>query len=294
MGELAALLAAILWSFTSIFFAQASAQLGSVKVNRMRLGFAVIFLMIAHLILRGTPFPFDAGPERWFWFGISGMVGLVFGDACLLQCYVLVGARLGTLMMATSPVIGTILAWIFLGEKLAVVEIAAIAVTVLGVSIVVLERGSVAHPKPKAYALGLLFGLGGAAGQAGGLILAKIGLQGNYPSISGTVMRMLVAMSFMWLLALVTRQVRPTFRAVSENRQALRFIILGAMFGPFMGVWLSLASVQATYVGVASTLMSLTPILVLPILRFWFKEHISWRAVLGTVVALSGVTLLLI
>lgn len=295
MGELAAFVTAIFWTFTSIFFSSASQQLGSVKVNRMRLIFAVVFLMLAHTILRGGPLPLDADPRRWLWLGLSGIVGLVFGDACLLQSYVMVGTRLGTLMMATAPVISALLAWVFLGERLAAGEVLGIGITVVGIGLVVLERGGRKdHISPRQYALGLLFGLGGALGQAGGLILAKLGLEGGYPSISGVVIRMVVAAATIWLLALAGRQGMATLRAAWENKGALRFIVFGAIFGPFLGVWLSLVSVQATYVGIASTLMALTPILVLPVLRFWFKENVTWRAVAGTVVALAGVAVLLL
>ena len=295
MGEIAALVTAVLWSFTSIFFSRASTALGSVKVNRLRLAFAVILLMLTHLFLRGSLLPLDGTPQRWLWMGLSGLVGLVFGDACLLQCYVLIGPRLGTLMLSTAPVISTVLAWAFLGERLSAGELLGILITVLGVGVVVLDRGSrQAQQPPKIYALGLLFGLGGALGQAGGLILAKVGLEGGYPSISGVAMRMVIAAGFMWLLALLGRQVRATVNAGREDRRALRFILLGAIFGPFLGVWLSLVSVQATYVGIASTLMALTPVIVLPILHFWFKEHIGRQSILGTVVALAGVAVLLL
>lgn len=295
MGELAALATAIFWTFTSIFFSASSRKLGSIKVNRTRLVMAVVFLVLTHLALRGTLVPTDASAERWFWLGFSGIVGLVFGDACLLQAYVLVGTRLGTLMMAMAPVLGAILAWMLLGERLVVLEVAGILVTVVGISVVILERsnGAVVTDR-KRYALGILCGLGGALGQAGGLVLSKLGLVGNYPAISGVVIRMIVAAGVMWLLAIFSRQAAQTVQSVLDNKRYLGYIALGALFGPFLGVWLSLVSVQATYVGIASTLMALTPIIILPVLKWGFKEHVSGRAVIGTVIALAGVAILFI
>lgn len=296
MGEIAALVTAIFWSFTSIFFSIASRALGSVHVNRLRLMLAVIYLMVTHTILYGQPFPAGAGLDRWLWLGASGIVGLVFGDACLLQSYVLVGTRLGTLMMAVAPVISAILAWVFLGESLSWLKIAGILVAVAGVILVVLERNGAQagaeRGERRRYALGVLFGLGAALGQAGGLILAKRGLSGDFPAVSGVVIRMTIAVITMWLPALINGQWRSTLQLAFENRRILGHIALGATFGPFLGVWLSLVAVQATYVGVASTLMALTPVIVLPILKWGFKEQITWRAVAGTVVALSGVALL--
>jgi drug/metabolite transporter (DMT)-like permease len=293
MGELAAFTTAIFWSLTSIFFSKSSQSLGSVYVNRLRLALAVLFLMVTHFVLQGSLLPIQAAPERWFWLGLSALSGLVFGDSCLLQAYVLIGPRLGTLMMAMSPVIGTILAWAFLGETLSLIELAGILITVMGVSVVVLEkRNGVEHPDRRRYFLGILFGLGGAIGQTGGLVLAKKGLVGDFPALSGVIMRMVVAMSVMWLIAIFSKDAVRTIKVGLDNRRMLGLVSLGAFFGPFLGVWLSLFAVQNTYIGVASTLMALQPIIVLPILKFWFKEKVSIRAVVGTVIALTGVTLL--
>ncbi len=57
-------------------------------------------------------------------------------------------------------------------------------------------------------------------------------------------------------------------------------------------MWLSLIAVQKTEVGVASTLMALPPVFLLPIGRFFFKESIGYQAVLGTIVAVAGVAML--
>jgi drug/metabolite transporter (DMT)-like permease len=67
---------------------------------------------------------------------------------------------------------------------------------------------------------------------------------------------------------------------------------MGTMAGPFLGVWLSLVAIQNTSVAVASTLMSLAPIILLPVGKLIFKERIGWRAIVGTVVAVSGVAML--
>jgi drug/metabolite transporter (DMT)-like permease len=294
MGAAAALFTAFCWSFTSIFFAAAGKQVGSVTVNRMRLLFAIILLSITHLITRGSLVPLDAEPQRWLWLGLSGFVGLVLGDALLFQAFVQIGARLSMLMMASVPVIGTLLAWIFLGEKLSIIEISGIALTVTGISIVVLERGNGGPTQAdrRQYLIGVLFGLGGAFGQAVGLVLAKQGLEGNYSALSGVMIRMIVAVSILWFAALVTRQAGPTLKKVRQNPEALRPILFGTIVGPYLGVWSSLIAVQMTLVGIASTLMATTPIIMLPLARWLYKEKISGRAIAGTLLSVAGVSIL--
>lgn len=65
----------------------------------------------------------------------------------------------------------------------------------------------------------------------------------------------------------------------------------GTFFGPFVGVSLSLMAVQYTNAGVASTLMALTPIIILLPSKLIFKEVITFRQVLGAVISVAGVAL---
>ncbi len=297
LGELAALGTATLWAFSSIAFTLGGQRVGSVIVNRTRLVLAVLFLTFAHWVLIGRPFPWDAGLQRFLWLGASGLVGLVIGDSMLFQCYVLIGARIGVLLLSLSPIFGTLLAWIVLGEQLTPPELAAMALALAGVTWVVLERGKSNAPGRRdgqAYTRGILFGLGAALCQAAGLVIAKPGLSGGFPALSGTLIRMMTGMSVMWLIAVVTRSAGHTIRRVRADRRAGQVITVGAFVGPFLGVWLSLIAVQSARVGIASTLMAMTPVISLPLVPLVFKERVSPRAVLGTLVAMAGVALMIL
>lgn len=298
MGEIAALGTALCWAFSSIFFTSTSKEAGAVPVNRVRLVFAVILLLIFHTLLTGHPLPLDAEPFRWLWLGLSGIVGLVVGDTLLFQAFFLIGNRLSTLIISGVPVISSLAAWIFLGEKLNLLSVVGIALCTSGIVVVVIERNSgnegESHHERRQYILGILYAIGGAIGQAGGLVLAKKGLAGNFPSISGAVIRMLAAMLFMWVLTLLIGQVKQTVQKVSNNSQIIMKIAIGTVIGPFLGVWLSQIAIQKSYVGIASTLMAMTPIVILPISKFYYRENVSFRAVIGTVIALIGVAIIFI
>ncbi len=292
MGELAALATAFLWSWTSVFFTIAGRQIGSVAVNRLRLLLAVILLGITHWVTLGVPFPTDASTERWFWLGLSGLVGLVLGDALLFQAFVMIGPRLSMLLMALVPVMSTALAWATLQERLAPIELLGVLTTVAGVAWVVLEGGAQGGGgEARRYGLGVLVGLGGALGQALGLVAAKRGLGGGFPALSAVMIRMLVAGGVMWLWAGLRGRWPATLKAF-KVRPAVWAVLGGSLVGPYLGVWMSLVAIDRTRVGIASTLMSLTPILLIPIVRWVFKERVSWRAALGTGVAVIGVGLL--
>jgi len=294
MGEIAALLTAVCWAGSSVLFTLSGLKVGAVVVNRTRLIFAVLWLTLTHLIVMGQLVPLTATIDRWFWLGLSGVVGLVIGDAFLLQAYVMIGARISTLIMAIVPVISALFAWTLLGETLTLFEMAGIALVVGGIAWVVLERSNgngMAHDR-RHYLIGVLCAVGAAIGQALGLVLSKKGLEGNFPALSGVQIRMLVAAGSLWLVTLITGQAGPTIRQLRQKSDAIKTILGGSIIGPFLGVWLSLVAIQTAFVGIASTLMALTPVVMLPVSHWVFKEKISWQAVLGTGVAMGGVTLL--
>ena len=273
MGEIAALATAIFWALSSVFFTLAGKSVGAVIVNRIRLVIAVILVLLAHWVLVGSLIPLHASLDRWLWLGLSGFIGLVLGDTLLFQAYVFVGNRLGTLLLSLAPVFGALIALVFLKEELSLPQVSGIVITILGIMIVVLERrnGKETRESSRHFFLGILCGLGGGLGQAVGLVLAKKGLSGDFPALSGVAIRMIVSMIVIWALAFAQGHVRRTIAAL-RNLPALQTIALGSLVGPFLGVWLSLIAVQATFVGVASTLNSLTPIFVLPMAKWGFKR----------------------
>ena len=274
----------------------AGRQVGSVVVNRLRLLLATLFLVITHWLL-AMPLPFNAGWERWFWLGPSGIIGLVLGDAFLFQAYVWVGPRLGMLIMSSVPVISTLLAWIFLAETLAISQIIGILLTVSGIAWVVLERNNRLRRLSRLIRTicgGFCLAWGAAVGQAVGLIVAKERTGGRFPALSGNFMRMLVAEARDVEFDAGPRSIRPTIQRLNSRPQAVLHIVGGAFTGPFIGVWLSLAAIELTQVGIASTLMALPPVFLLPITHYVFKERIGWWAISGTLMAISGVVVLLL
>jgi len=294
LGEIAALATAVCWAVTSLFFTIAGKQVGSQFVNRVRLPLAALFLAITHLLWQGEVLPIHAELSRWGWLGLSAIIGLVVGDSLLFQAFVLIGTRLAMLMMTLVPVIGAVLAWVFLGETLSLLEIGAIIVTMSSVAWVVSEQrnSNSADGNPRDYVVGVLCGIGGAAGQALGLILSKHGMVGDFPALSASLIRLSIASVVIWLWALIQGQLRPTIEGL-RIRSARWAILGGTLVGPFVGMTLSLAAIQLAPVGIASTLMALAPVILLPLAHWIFKERITQRAIVGTVVAMVGVAMIL-
>jgi drug/metabolite transporter (DMT)-like permease len=265
---------------------------GSIVANRTRIAFALLYLVLLNLLLYRQPLPITAEPNRWLWLSLSGVIGLALGDAFLFQSYLNVGPRLGMLLLSLSTVFGALEAWLFFGETLRLGQIIGIALTLAGILWVLLEQGDSQVQKARSSPIGILFGVLAAVGQATGLVFSKQGMLGDFSPIRANVIRMLAAGLTLLIVMVLQKESGKTVRTLRVNPSAIRLLAIAALIGPVIGVSLSLLAVQNTAVGVASVLTSLSPIFMLPIAHFFFKERLGWQAVAGTLLAMLGVTVL--
>ncbi|MGH8014656.1 MAG: DMT family transporter [Candidatus Zixiibacteriota bacterium] len=302
-GEIAALATALLWAVTSIFFTEAGKRIGSFNVNRIRLVMAVVIYAVIMLVTTGNVFPEGLNSTQLFWLGLSGLVGLVFGDSCGFKALVIIGPRMMTLLYSTAPIFASVIAWIFLGESLRPIDILGIAVTIGGIGWVVTDRMNKKsaekvrnenHSDSGSFGKGILLGLGAGLGQGLGLVLAKQGMTFSGPAVdamSASFVRMIVATICIWLFSAFSGKLGSVLTAI-KDRQAMKLALGGALFGPFLGVWMSLLALVYIKTGVAATLNATTPIIIIPIVMAYYKERVSWRSVLGAVLAVGGVSIL--
>lgn len=296
LGEIAGLLTAVFWTVTSMAFESAGKKVGSLAVNLIRLVMAFFFIGIYSWFARGFFFPTDATLFQWQWLALSGLVGFVIGDLLLFQAFVVVGARISMLMMSLAPPFAAFVGWLMLGEVLTPKSWLGMAITMVGIVIVILKRektelnGSIVRKLKSNYSLpGILLALGGALGQAAGLVLSKKGM-GSYDAFSASQIRVLTGIAGFSILFIFMKRWPRVWTAL-KHRSAMKRIILGAFFGPFLGVSFSLLAVQHTETGIAATLMAIVPVLIILPAVIIFKEKVNWKEILGAVVTVGGVAL---
>jgi drug/metabolite transporter (DMT)-like permease len=292
LGELAGLLTSLLYTLSATFITRAVQKVGAVTVNRGRVVFASIYLLIINLFLFGQPLPLSAGADRWTWLSLSGLIGLALGDAFLFQSFAFIGPRLGSLIFALSTVFGSVAAWMFFGETLSLLQITGIALALGGILWVVLDHRAGSETSHSHVAAGVTYAALGALAQAAGYILAKQGMLGNFPPFQASIIRMSAAALGLWVMAAFQKQVGGTIQTLRQNLSALKFLALASLIGSVLGVTASLYAVQHAEVGVASVLTSLSPVFLLPVSHFVFKERIGWQSIAGTFLAMVGVSIL--
>ena len=291
-GELAALATAFFWAVTAMAFEVASRKIGSIAVNMIRLVLAFIFLSIFNLIARGLILPTDAGIHEWVWLSISGLVGFVFGDYFLFRAFAAISARIAMLIMTLVPPITALIGWMILGESMTLLEVTGMLLTISGISMAIFSRRVEGNNKKirLSYPVqGILFALGGAVGQAVGLVLSKYGM-GDYHAFAATQIRIIAGMIGFAIIIIALRKGN-LIRKALKSRPGMTGTAIGSVFGPFLGVSFSLIAVKYATTGVASTIMAIVPILLIPPAVLFLRQKISWLEVLGAFISVGGVTL---
>jgi len=304
LGEIISLVVAVFWTVTAIFADKASHRLGSMTTNVIRLVLASLFLAILLWITLGHPYPVFADGKAWLWLGLSALVGYVFGDWCLFNSYLSIGARFGQLFMTLAPPMAAIAGWIMLGETLTWKSMLAMAVTLCGIAISILSRGEGHKVKLSLPLKGVLLGLGAGTGQGVGLVLSKIGMQHYEAAVpagapelmetmlpfASTMIRALIgSLGFLALMAL--QKDLPRLKAAFHDRKGMSYALILTLFGPVFGVSLSLMAVQYTDAGIASTLMALTPVLIILPYAIMYKQKIRLKEIIGVTVSMAGVAM---
>lgn len=292
IGELAALGTALCWTITAMSFESAGKRIGSFPVNLIRLVLALFIFAAFGFATRGQLLPLDLPGSAWVWLSLSGLVGFVLGDLLLFQAFVEIGARIAMLVYASVPPLTAILARVFLAETLTGRGILGMAITVAGIALVVLKSDKGRNPPDsvKRMTRGVLLALGGALGQAGGLILGRLGAGRDLDPFASTQIRVIAGIAGFALLFSVSRRWAQV-REAARDAGAMVRVSIGAVFGPFLGVSLGLFAAQNTSAGIASTIMALVPVLIIVPSVVIFRERVTAREVAGALIAVGGVSL---
>ncbi len=304
LGEVISLVVAVSWTVTAWFADKESHRVGSMVTNALRLSMAVLFLAVLLWITVGRPYPVYADSRAWFWLSLSALVGYVFGDWCLFNCYLSIGARFGQLFMTIAPPTAAFAGWLLLGESLSWKAAFAMLVTLAGIAISILSRGDGRQVRLDLPLKGVLLGIGAGLGQGFGLVLSKIGMEHyaaaippDAPSLmetmlpfASTMIRAVIGGAGFLLILALQKNLGGFVKAVKDP-VSMKYASLITLFGPALGVSLSLMAVRYANAGIASTLMALTPVIILLPEVLVNKKRIRFKEILGVVVSVTGVAL---
>ena len=306
LGEVISLVVACSWTVTALFAEIGSKRLGSLQMNVIRMLLSLLMLGATLWWFTGSPFPLYADGKTWFWLSLSGFVGYLLGDYCLFNSYIWIGSRFGQLFMTLAPPTAALAGWIMLGETLSWNALLGMMVTLTGISISVLNKGTTNKLSLKLPLKGVLFGIGAGVGQGIGLVLSKVGMTCYKVSIpaseevvsdlmpfASTFIRAVTgAVGFLCVMGF--QKQFHTLVTSARDRKGMNAALWATITGPFIGVSLSLMAVQYTEAGIASTLMALTPVFIIWPAHLLFNQKVTFKEVIGACISVIGVSLFFI
>jgi drug/metabolite transporter (DMT)-like permease len=293
-GELAALTAAFIWAASATLYGQIGKQVAPLTLNLTK-GLLAIGYLIITMLLTGEQLMI--APAQWWPLFVSGLVGIAWGDTFFFMALNSIGARLTLLISVLSPVITALMASIYLGERLALVNCVGIALSVAGVAGVIFDRTQADQP-PKNYWQGVWWAVLSALSNSIASICSRQAmLAGDLsPSVTtlvrllaGTVGILLLILSLRWGKSESSKSLVSSGQSLNQ-KMWLRLSLV-AFFSTYLGISLQQTALKYTAAGIAQTVNSTSPLFVL-IYDWWKGAKISWRSILWAVVAIGGMSLL--
>ena len=299
--------------------------MGSLPFNTVRMTMSLVFLAITLWLLMGTPYPRFADGNTWFWLLLSGLVGYVIGDYCLMQGYIHIGSRFGQLFMTLSAPTAAITARLFLGEQMRPIAILGMIITLSGIAMSILAKDDATESshkvKLKLPAKGIFYASMAGIGQGVGLVISKVGLLHYEQSVlaaglsindvpvgailplslnisipfAATMIRAYIGLAGFFLeLVLFNQDGLAQLNCAVHDRKAMGCVLGSTIFGPFIGVSASLLATLYTSAGIAQTIFALTPILIIAPSALLFHQKVTVREVIGAVISVVGVAMFFI
>lgn len=286
-GELAALSAALLWAVSSVVYTLLGRQIAPLLLNFLKGAIAILFLILT-LILTQDPLP----QVPWRVINlllISGVLGIGLGDTAYFAALNRLGARRTLLLETLAPPLTALLAWLTLDERLSLPAWGGILLTVLGVAWVITERTTDVPVGSRRGRVGMVLALVAAVAQASGAVLSRAALSTSEITSLWSALLRLGAGTGVTLLLLGIRPAPLPPKLFSVR--LIGVIILTAFGSTFLGIWLQQTALKFSLAGIAQTLLATSPLFVLPI-ALGMGEKVSYRAVVGVVIAITGIALL--
>lgn len=289
LGYLFAIITAACWTQNSIIYTFVGKRVGSSTVTHIRLWIAFPAAIVIHLVFTGTLFPINFSVPSYLFIGSSGIFGFFIADLFIFKAFQHLGARKTMVIMTLSPIFSAVISWIVFTEILSIIQIIGILITIVGVIVVILVESNKTENQSRP--IWIIFALAGALTQAIGMVLAKAGLTEGIHPISANVVRIGSGLGGLAVFTLLRGHFFTDFKKM-KDRRSLYLLIAAALAGPVFGMLLALYAFTWAPVGIVTTLMQLTPIMLIPIDKFYLKKHIPLGAVWGTMIAVAGAGLL--
>jgi len=253
------------------------------------------------------------GPWQFGLLAASSVAGVMIASTTYFAAIYSVGPRVTALLFALTSPFALALGYLALGETISLGQGLGVALVLSGVVLAIglphqpfspaAGARAVMGAAPVAQALGaapappravsrwpgIALGVVTALGQALGSLLARPAMASGVEPFTGMALRSGLGAAFFFALAAVPFDQGPR-SAFRTDTAAL--VVISAFVGTTLGMSFLLAALQQGDVGIVSTLSSMTPVVILPMVWIRSGTRPSAPAWLGAVIAIAGTALI--
>lgn len=288
LGELACLGAALCWAISVALFRRPIAVEGAVTVNFGKNTIAATLLGVTAAALGQFAGIAEIEPRILFLIVLSGLLGLTLGDSALFLAVDRLGPHRALLFQTLAPIFAAAISFLLTGELITLTQSAGVALVLIGVSIVVAPgRGETSRPLAWA---GVGWAVVAAFGQGAGVALSKT-VMATLPVFTASFLRQASAVLGLLVVLALQRQLRHGL-GVFRSFGRLRPLLLPSVLSAYIGFSLMMGGISVAPASVAAVLLSVTPVFSLFIDAFFYQGKITARGLAGTLVAVTGVAVL--
>jgi drug/metabolite transporter (DMT)-like permease len=288
MGEFFSVACAAAWAMAVVLFRRSGETLPAFELNLFKNLLGLALLVPTVLLTEGLSLP-GYTPSQWVIVAVSGIIGIAVADTWYLRALNLMGAaRTGVTASLYSPFV-ILLSILFLGEVLALWQLAGFAL-VLGGILLVTWRTNRMDISMRALKLGVAYGAGAVLLMAIGVVMVKPVLEGD--DFFWTVaLRLAAGTAAMLALVGVAGSGRRVMARYREP-QPWPTVVLASFLGTYLSMILWLAGYRLTDASIASVLNE-TAAAFIVLFSWWvLKEPLSGRRIGGVVLTFAGVVVI--
>jgi len=293
LGQALGLVTALCFAQNSVIYRHLGRKFGSQGVAHIRMWLALPLVILLTRLVEGVWFPTGWPASTYLILLISGVIGYFLTDLLMFNAYILLGSREAMVIMTLSPVVTAALSFILFAERLNLIQLFGMSVTIAGIAMMILldKQASLIASERKSRRAGVLYAVLAAILQSISFLLAKAALTDGGPVATNLVRTVGGLAAFIIFNGLIKRNAIAHFKSLSDRR-ALFLLLLASLAGPVVGMSCQMKAFTLAPVGLVTTITQISPVLLLPFDRLILKHRISPSSLAGTLLSIVGIAIL--
>jgi drug/metabolite transporter (DMT)-like permease len=288
LSELLAIGAATCIALSGMLIAELTGKVHVLRLARWQLTAAFVMTALAAVVTGGWR---TLDQPALAYLALSSLFGIIIASTTYFATIYAIGPRSTALLFSLTSPFALVLGYGFLGETISLRQGLGIALVISGIVLAIgLPGGEPAgDPGRKLRRIawgGIALGVITALGQALGSLFARPAMAAGVEPFTAMAVRSGLAVVFFTLLAVLPL---PAWRgSYSFAPRLLVIAIVASFFGTGLGMSLLMAALASGKVGIVSTLSSMTPVVILPMVWIRTGKAPPLTAWIGAALAVAG------